>query len=560
MSLTLDLTEVAAYRDQADTQPSLEDQPLINTRFCVIDLETTGTSLDSRITEIAAVKVQGGQVRGEFQTLINPGVPIPRFITDLTGISNTTVTQAPRLQEVFATLVEFCRGCVMVAHNARFDMGFIRRAAIGLNYTWPNSFVLDTMTLAKRIIPRSEIKNYRLQSLAQFFNTPVQPTHRALDDVRATIDVLYGLLERVGNQGVATIEDLLAYSSTKPNTLRAKRVLASQLPVGPGVYCFLRETDTSRSHLYVGTSKQIRRRVTSYFTASQRRRRIDEMLQLATGVEAIECHTALEAAVVELRLITAHQPPYNRRSKNPHYKWIKLTTQPIPRFSIVHRILDDQASYCGPYSDRTSAELAVAALLEAFHLRTCTMRLSQNKPIQPCGLAELAFCSAPCSGHNLDSYQDQVDRARQCLAGDIRQVRSACYQAITNLSSQYRYEEAAEMLRRLQAIESGLYRYFRLTAVANCSQIVAARKLGESWEIHVFRYGQLANAGVARPGDDPQRQADILVSTAKTVLEPIAEAPAGRIEETELIAAWMELPAVRLINIDGTWGYPVNLS
>ena len=550
------------FTDGDAAVPLFDDEvetPLSETVFCVIDLETTGMGPDARITEIGAVKVRGGEVLGQFQTLVNPGIPIPGFITRLTGITNSAVARAPKLREVFPSLVEFARGCVMVAHNARFDMGFILRASQNLGYEWPSTTVVDTVSLARRIIPRHEVRNYQLSTLASYFSASISPTHRALDDVGATVDLLHGLIARVGNQHVTTLEDLLQFSHTISKERRSKRVWAEHLPDGPGVYFFVRDSDRGRKILYVGTSKQIRKRVATYFTASESRGRMEEMVALATGVEAIECRTALEAAVVELRLITAHQPPYNRRSKNPRHTWVKVTAEPIPRFSVVRKVLDDQASYCGPFAGRGPAEEAILALDEAFPLRPCRERLSATVAREPCALAEMASCPAPCTLRNLDSYYSLVDQVKRCLAGDVRPVRQACMAAIRSLSEQCRYEEAQEILHRLRIVERAMVRKARLTSLASCPQILAARRVGDCWELHVFRYAQLAAAGIARPGEDPGRVAEQLVTMASSVTPVIPGMPAGSIEEAELIAAWMEEPGVRLIDIDGVWGWPVHL-
>ncbi|MDR2930613.1 MAG: DEDD exonuclease domain-containing protein [Propionibacteriaceae bacterium] len=545
-----------ADADEVDEGPLTA--PLSHVRFCVIDLETTGTGLEARITEIGAVKVCGGEVLGTFQTLINPGESIPQFITSLTGISDLTVADAPRLRQVFASLVEFCRGCVMVAHNARFDMGFIHRAAIGLGYSWPSNTVVDTVSLARRVIPRSEVSNYRLGTLAQYFSTTISPSHRALDDAMATVDLLHGLFERIGNRGVRTLEDLLQYSATITKARRAKKTWADGLPHGPGVYWFVRDDQSGRKVLYVGTSKHIRRRVATYFTASESRRRMEEMVSLATGVEALRCHTALEAAVVELRLIVAHQPPYNRRSKQPRHVWVKLTREPLPRFSVVRQVLDDQASYFGPFPGAGAADEAVLAMLEAFPLRRCKDRLALRHGREPCALAQMEVCGAPCTLQGLPQYEQLVDQARQCLAGDARPVSQACHRAMRALSSQCRFEEAGEILQRLRWVEYGLRRQARLTSLAACPQIVAARQVDQCWEIHVIRHAQLAGAGVARPGDDPHRISEAIAATAKTVEPPVGGIPASSIEEAGLIASWLEQPGVRLIQIDGTWGWPIN--
>ncbi|HEY0506636.1 MAG TPA: DEDD exonuclease domain-containing protein, partial [Blastococcus sp.] len=287
---------------------------LADVTFVVVDLETTGGSpKDSAITEIGAVKVRGGQVLGEFQTLVNPRSHIPPLIAVLTGITNQMVAGAPSLREVLPAFLAFAEGTVVVAHNAPFDVGFLRRACESLDYPFPRWPVLDTAALARQILLRDEVRNCKLGTLAAHFRTAVTPNHRALTDARATVDVLHGLMERVGNLGVHTLEDLQEFARRVSPQRRAKRTWAADLPERPGVYLFVAEHDGEKQILYVGKSKNIRTRVRSYFTAAEKRPRMDEMVRVATAVEAVPCVTSLQADVVELRLIAAHAPRYNRR-------------------------------------------------------------------------------------------------------------------------------------------------------------------------------------------------------------------------------------------------------
>ena len=165
--------------------------------------------------------------------------------------------------------------------------------------------MVDTAALARQILLRDEVPNCRLATLARHFHAATTPNHRALTDAQATVDVLHGLIERVGNLGVHTLEDLQEFSRRVSPQRRAKRTWAAGLPDRPGVYLFVAEHDQQRHVLYVGKSKNIRARVRTYFTAAEKRPRIDEMVRLATGVEAVPCLTQLQADVTELRLIGA---------------------------------------------------------------------------------------------------------------------------------------------------------------------------------------------------------------------------------------------------------------
>ena len=267
----------------APLQPSFDDlgTSLSEVTFCVVDLETTGTSEGSQITEIGAVKVCGGRVEGEFQTLVCPTGSIPASVQVLTGITDVMVRSAPSLSAVLPSWLEFSRSTALVAHNARFDIGFLQRAYAQHDYPWGDPAVVDTLALARSVLARGEVRNYKLSTLSRLFHTTTTPSHRALADARATVDVLHGLIDRVGNLGVTTLEDLLEMTHRVPQARRRRRVWAKDLPERSGVYwfCLDKPAPAHPEVLYVGKSVNIRRRVSQYFTASETRRRMDEMVR-----------------------------------------------------------------------------------------------------------------------------------------------------------------------------------------------------------------------------------------------------------------------------------------
>ena len=547
---------------RATLQDSFEDlgTHLSEVTFCVVDLETTGGAETDAITEIGAVKVRGGEVLGRFQTLVNPRSAIPPLIAVLTGITNAMVADAPSLRQVLPSFLAFAESTVLVAHNAPFDTGFLRRACESCAYPYPKWPVLDTASLARAILLRDEVRNCRLATLAQHFRATVTPNHRALTDAEATVDVLHGLIERVGNLGVHTIEDLQEFTRKVSPQRRAKRTWARSLPEQPGVYLFVAEHDEHREVLYVGTSKNIRRRVGSYFTAAEKRPRMEEMVRVATGVEAVPCSTALQAEVVELRLIASHAPRYNRRSKFPErHLWIKITEETFPRLSVVRSVRDDGASYFGPFRRRQSAEDVVFAVYDGFPIRQCTQRLSAKHPSPTCALADMGRCAAPCSGAiSVAGYTDVVEQVRSALGDDVRPAVHGLRERLRRLVSEQRFEEAATLRSRLDTLIRTGRRFHRVRSLAACPEIVAARRSGQDWEIHVIRYGRLAAAGLARPGDVPQSIARAVRGTAETVLPPVAPLPAAGIEETERIAAWLEQPGSRLMELTGDWAWPLH--
>jgi DNA polymerase III subunit epsilon len=531
--------------------------PLIATTLVVVDLETTGGSPEANaITEVGAVKVCGGEVLGEFQTLVRPAMSIPPFVAVLTGITDAMVAAAPPVEAVLPMFLEFARGSVLVAHNAPFDVGFLKAACDSTGRAWPTLQVLDTARLARRVLARDEAHDCRLATLARLFRASTMPTHRALDDARATVDVLHGLFERLGNVGVHTVEELATWQSTVTPAQRRKRFLAEGLPHSPGVYVFVDGRDVA---LYVGKSKDMRTRVRTYFTASETRRRMTEMVAVAESVTGFVCATPLEAEVRELRLIAERKPRYNRRSRFPERaSWLKITVEPFPRLSLVGEVKADHATYLGPFGSRRLAEAAMTAVHEAVPIRQCTDRLSPTRRRTACALAEMGRCGAPCEGgESVAAYARHVDAVRVAFTADVRRLVERLQARIERLAGHQRYEEAAVHRDRMAVFVRAAARSQRIAALAAVPHLVAARRLdGGGWELHVVRFGRLAGAGTTPAGEHPRRYLEALVATAETVVSAPPPLPAATVEETECILRWLETPGTRLVEIEGVWALP----
>ena len=198
---------------------------LQETTFVVVDLETTGASpkKGAAITEIGAVKVKGGEIIGEFKSFVNPLLPIPEYITTMTGISDLMLADAPVIDEIFPTFLEFVGNhneAVLVAHNAPFDLSFLKSAAKDLDYEWPKYKTLDTVTIARQLLTKEDVRDCKLGTLAQFFGTKTEPNHRALDDAKATTEILHGLFERLGSLEITTLDELLDFAKTAAHIQR----------------------------------------------------------------------------------------------------------------------------------------------------------------------------------------------------------------------------------------------------------------------------------------------------------------------------------------------------
>ena len=533
--------------------------PLAEITFVVVDLETTGGSPTAcAITEIGAVKVRGGELLGEFQTLVNPQVSVPPFIAVLTGITDSMVAAAPSLRSVLPTFLEWAKGCVLVAHNAPFDLGFLRAGCVSLDITWPGFESVDTARLARRVLTRDEAPNCKLSTLARLFRTTTTPCHRALADAQATVDVLHGLLERLGNLGVRTFEELVSFNGLATASQRRKRHLAEGLPDGPGVYIF---RDSRGVPLYIGRSRHVRTRVRQYFVASEPRTRMAEMVGIAERVDAIACAHPLEAEVRELRLIAEHKPRYNRRSRYPERaSWLKLTVEPFPRLALVRKIATDNATYFGPFGSVKSAQAAMAAIHEAVPLRQCSQRIAISKPSAACVLAGMGRCAAPCEGTvSAADYAPTAAAARALLTGDARPVLNAAQRRMATLSAQERFEEAASHRDRAVSFVRTAARMQRLAALSAISQLVAARPgFTGGWDLAVIRHGRLAGASRVPINAAPMPYVDALVATAETVTPGPGPLAAASAEEMDRIIAWLSEPGARLVALDGEWCSPAN--
>jgi len=184
-------------------------RPLWSVDFVIVDVETTGwLPEEAGITEVGAVRIGDGRPPAEFSALVNPGHPIPGDITALTGITDAMVSQAPPIGAVLPGFLAFARGCVLTAHNAPFDLGFLTAACGGCSIPWPTFPVLDTAALARSVLGETEVADCKLATLADFFGARTRPCHRALADAKATADVLQGLLARLASTGVHTLAEI----------------------------------------------------------------------------------------------------------------------------------------------------------------------------------------------------------------------------------------------------------------------------------------------------------------------------------------------------------------
>lgn len=468
--------------------------PLSDVTFCVIDFETTGGAADTdRITEVGAVKYRGGECLGTFQTLVNPGVPIPPYITMLTGITEAMVFPAPRIESILGTLTHFIGDAVIVAHNARFDMGFLNAALIRDDRDPLDNKVVDTVALARRLV-RDEVPDCKLGTLASRLRLPHQPSHRALDDALATADLLHFLLERAAGFGVLGLDDLIGLPRLGTHPQASKLRLTEDLPRSPGVYVF---SDVNGRILYVGKATNLRQRVRSYFSTGESRRKVGSMLRVVHRVDHIETPDPITAEILEMRLIQRLLPQYNRAGTSSNkYCYVRLTLdEEWPRLVITKNPATGKSAnglHLGPLPSRTSARLVIEAIESVVPLRRCTVRMGRNyaapadAPV--CSAAQLGVAMCPCSGTaDPERYAEIVSFIVDALTVDSAPLFELLTARLTSLALAQRYEEAANVRDRMQALSQALHRQRRCDQLRSAGTLVVQRGDVE----HEFDHGVL---------------------------------------------------------------------
>lgn len=480
-------------------QRSFDDlgTPLSEVTFCVLDLETTGGDPNrDAITEIGAVRVRGGETLATLHTLVNPGRPVPTRITLITGIHDGMLVRSPRIEEVLGTLVDFIGDAVIVGHNVSFDLSFLA-AALARDGRHPlTNLRVDTVALARRLL-RDEVPNCRLGTLAERLGLPHRPSHRALDDALATVDLLHALIERSGRLGVTGLDDLRELPALAGSPAVAKLHLTDRLPRTPGVYLF---RGRSGEVLYVGKATNLRARVRQYFS-SDRRHKVGALLRETARIDHKSCPTELEAAVLEIRLIHHLRPRFNRvGTRGDRAVYVRFDPAGrFPRLQVVRAAGGGaRAVHLGPIRSRAVAQLVIEAVHTALPLRQCRSLPGRSRRSGPCLAAQLGLALCPCTGEvSPEEYAMVVARTLDALGEHPEIVTDPLRARMTRLAAAERFEEAAQVRDRLAAFEDVVTRQQTLEGLRSAAQLVVRDQRGV---IYRFCRGVLTEIGDGDPG------------------------------------------------------------
>ncbi|MEA1885878.1 MAG: exonuclease domain-containing protein [Bacteroidota bacterium] len=376
---------------------------ILQSLYAIVDIETTGGSpRKERITEIAVYIFDGEKIIDEFCSLVNPERNIPYYITNLTGITNEMVADAPKFYEIAREIVEITEGKTFVAHNARFDYSFIRQEFKSLGYNYKRS-LLDTVSLSCRFFPGH--RSYSLESLCQELGIEINGRHRASGDALATVKLFELLLEADEisyNPGITHNSKI-----SKLNPLLDINKL-DKLPEEPGVYYFYNDHSDL---IYIGKSKNIHQRIMTHLSNNSSKRAMkmrDEIADIdfeLTGNELI-------ALLKESEEIKQDKPRYNRAQRRTGYTWGILSGRNDKNY-IVFQVSSIKNNTVHPLSVFTSKEAArsrLASLVDKYEL--CQQLCGLYKSSNGCFHRQVGICRGACTGEeNAATYNLRAQKA-----------------------------------------------------------------------------------------------------------------------------------------------------
>jgi DNA polymerase III subunit epsilon len=506
--------------------------------FVAVDTETNGYGGDlCEMTEVGAVLVGGGELHETYDSLVQVERPLSRGIQRFTGITQGMVDGAPPADEVLGELADLLDGRVMVAHNARFDVGVLRQAFERAGLDWPKPPVICTVALARRFAPL--VRKRGLASLAGSLGIEVDEVHRALPDALTCARVFCALFPKLCANAI-TVGDALDLlrsrrraRKTEPGEAipRDQRPDLSTLPDDPGVYVF---RDERGKPLYVGKSVSLRSRARAHFCAPA------GWTERAEIVDYRPTNSELGALVLENRLIKQWKPAGNRALKRTdRYCYLRCRLDiPYPVLEVASEPAAGHAVNIGPLGSRALASELADQLTSMYRLRHCGRTLKVRE--HPSAYGQMGRCVSPCLG-DLDpnAYRRQLDLAlghfEEPGAGEAlieeldRRMREA--------SDAQRFERAATLLRRKERLAWVVDRLEGMLRATHAEPrlVVAQHPVKERFDAFWIVQGRLVDWG---PLSGPTELAE---RTEAAVARPPGRTaiPAGEIDEIRIVASWV---------------------
>jgi DNA polymerase-3 subunit epsilon len=534
-------------------------QRLEDVEFAVVDVETTGLAPGRhRVIEVAAVRVRNGEIGAHFQRLIQPGRPIPQFITRFTGISEAMVARSAPAAKVLPQLRAFIGDRPIVGHNVGFDLSFLNFevGTCGMTTTFAQEGV-DTIALARRYLTGA--RRVRLEYVAAALHVPIHTRHRALPDALLTAHIFALLLARAREEGCETLDDLWGVAQGTPpqralpsgvrptGKLYLNPAWRQQFPSSPGVYLM---KDAAGVVIYVGKAKCLRERLASYYNQPLGyTRKMDGLLQSVREIETRELGSELEALLVESRLIKQLQPRYNVQLRNYElYPFIKVDLQhPYPRFYATREVSPDGARYFGPFRSRRLVDTTIELLQRIFPLRTCTRALPPTAPAsEPCLRYHLKRCPAPCRGVQNEvaaqRYRAAVEEACAFLGGERDDLLERLRREMFEAAGRHDFERAARLRDALRDADQVLLGQRLITGAveANNVLIVYPSREREHVELFLVRHGRLIEQrSVSEQTERLETAVRALAGLAARLGTPPSRVGREEVDQINIIARWV---------------------
>ena len=512
---------------------------LADVAYTVVDIETTGATPGfCKITEIGAVRIEGGREVDRFSALVDPGVPIPAMITGITGIDAATVAGAPPIEVVLPRFVDFAAHSVLVAHNAPFDLGFLDYELGKLcGQTFPRP-ALDTLRMARRLCPQQRCS---LGALAARFDTAVKPVHRALQDAQATGELLLLFLSRLEERGMSTLEEVARFCEPAARRNYHKIALTERLPTTTGVYVM---RDAEGAPLYIGKADNLRRRTRDHFLQRQAFH-ARQALELLERIDVVETGSEFAALLLESRLIARRRPPYNAHgTRAAAYHYVKLSAEEYPRLYATPNLRDDGSFYAGPFRKATLARRFVECVNGAYPLRTCA-HLPRPGRGHPCPRAGTGACLAPCSAPLNGEYAALVAEVRRLLEGHPDDLERRLVERRRALVEELAFEQAARVENQRETLARVTRTVRRLQAARRHDVVLVYPARRRGWvALWGVRGGSIVlEREVGRRAFDApaaERLLAELAAAAPPAAPPAAPLPATAVDELLLVHAWIE--------------------
>jgi len=374
--------------------------------YAIIDIETTGgSSRIEKITEIAVYLHDGNKITDEFNSLVNPERNIPYFITNLTGITNEMVEDAPRFYEIAKKIIELTEGRIFVAHNAHFDYSFIRQEFKSLGFNFKRN-ILDTVSLSRKLIPGH--KSYSLGNICKELNISINGRHRAAGDALATVKLFEILLlkdkELSGTRSLLLKNTRISKLNPKLDIEKVERV-----PEEPGVYYFYNEKGDL---IYIGKSRNLQQRIRTHLSNNATNRAM-EMRDLIADIDWEITGSELIALLKESYEIKSNKPVYNRAQRRTGFQWGIFSFMDLNGYLNFRygQINDDEI----PVSVFTSKEKAKAKLGSLVEKYTLCQKLSGLYDTEgACFHYQVGMCRGACIGkESPGEYNERAGKATE---------------------------------------------------------------------------------------------------------------------------------------------------